>query len=160
MQNRSPIADRPAVVFVDESYRIQMRRGAGWPDRPILSARSRRQNLTVRSDGPTARAVQEKDVGQIVATAFGQTPPTQSAVVATHDQAVAAGGPARVFVRKIDGDQPRAGFDAGRQPKASAIGRAEHGAAAAGDPSVLLIRKINGEQIVRHPDIDWLPRQA
>src|SRR5258708_31775729 len=140
MQNRSLIADRPAVVFVDESYRIQMRGGARWPDRPILATRSRRQNLTVRSDGPTARAVQEKDVSQIVATAFGQTPPTQSAVVATHDQAVAAGGPAGVFIRKIDGAQPRAGVDAGRQPKASAIGPVEHDSAAAGDPSVRLIR--------------------
>src|SRR5438094_949344 len=139
MQNRSLIADHPAVVFVDEGYGIQMSRGAGWPHRPILSARLCRQNFAVRSDGPTARAVQKKDVSQIVATAFGQTPPTQSAVVATHDQAVAAAGPARVFVRKINGDQLWAGFDAGRQPKASGICCAEYEAATAGDPSVLLV---------------------
>src|SRR5712692_2516675 len=125
MENCSLIAYCPAVVFVDESYCIQMNSGAGWPDRPILSARLRRQDFAVRADGPTARAVQEKDVSQIVASALGQAAPTQSAVVATHDQAVAAACPASVFVSEINGDQPRVGLDAGRQPKASAVCSAE-----------------------------------
>src|SRR5260370_41787028 len=98
MENCSVIADYPAVVFVDESYCIQMNSGAGWPDRPILSARLRRQDFAVGADSPTARAVQEKDVSQIVASALGQTAPTQSAVVTTHDHAVPPAGPAGIFL--------------------------------------------------------------
>src|SRR5216684_7304834 len=107
MQNRSLIADHPTVVFVDEGYRVQMHRDACWPHRPTLAARSRSENLAVRADGPAARAVQKKNVREIVASAFGQTPPGKSAIVAAHHQAVAAASPASVFVSEINRDQPR-----------------------------------------------------
>src|SRR5713226_1653769 len=143
MENRSLIADHPAVFFVDEGDRIQMSSGARWPRSPIFPARSSCQNSAARSHGPTTRAVQKKDIRQVVAPASGQTLPTKSAIVAAHDQTVVAACPASVFVREVNRHQPGTGFDACRQPQASAICSAEHDSVVAGNPAVLLIRKGN-----------------
>ena len=90
----------------------------------------------MRTNRPTAPAVEKKYAGEIVAPAFGQPLPAEAAIIAAHHQTIAARRPAGVLVRKINRDQPRRGANAGRQPKSSAVSRAQYEAVGAGNPAV------------------------
>src|SRR5436190_15208221 len=100
MHDRSPIADGPAVSFVNKSNGVKLHSRTGDLRRPGLAAGSGRKDLAARADGPSVRAVDKENVRQAVAAAFGQTQPAHTAIVAAQHEPVVTRGPAGVGVGK------------------------------------------------------------
>src|SRR5215470_8330686 len=98
MQNRTFVADYPTGFLSLKSDRIQRRRRARRTNGPTLTAVAREKNFATLADRPAVRVVDEEDVCEIVAPAFGKSLPRESAVVGAHYETIGAGSPAERLI--------------------------------------------------------------
>ncbi len=75
MKNRALIADHPAGFLRHKSDCIQRYSLSRGTDGPTLTAVGSEENFPTLADGPAMWVVDEKDVGEIVAPAFGESLP-------------------------------------------------------------------------------------
>src|SRR5688572_1843419 len=98
MKDRALVSNYPTRFLARECDRIERRRRSGRPDGPTLTTGACVKDSAAFTYGPAARVVDEKDVGQIVAPAFGEPVPRQTSVVSPHYQAIGARRPTERLV--------------------------------------------------------------
>src|SRR5919106_2527285 len=141
MKDRALVSNHPTGFLTGESDRVERRRRSGRPDGPILTAGACVKNSPAFTDGPTTRVVDEKDVGEIVAPAFGEPVPRQASVVSAHHESISAGSPTERFVREVEGCELWTSSHIHWQPDVAPVARGQYDAAISCGPAVQIVSK-------------------